>query len=622
MLEVLLPFINDNCSDIIADVSVIDTSVFPEHKNIIFGFKGKVTISGRQVEVSCGFDQRFPMSKPMFYLESWDALGFIPHIERDGFICYMHDEGLLLDVDNPQGILRFCLERAIDTLSNGYSGTNRNDFINEFESYWAQQENSRQVISLLPETDRIESIQVWIGENDKSPYLALPKSAGEMDKYIKAMKADGLIKTGKKHHGVFIPLKSSTMLYPPSYNEQWGMKQWKEIIRFNITGSNKTTLKELLKSRKLSKDSREFIVLSIPQVNGNRAYVGFVMEGFTVRKEAGRKQSTNKAQGRKRKHVKKVFRHPLLEVQCDFKIVPLTIERHNQKFMVSRTGGKVGLINKNIAVVGVGAVGSRVVMELIRAGITNLTLIDKQCLEVENVYRHELGVNRLYAYIEQSHKLIPHYKVVSLANEINEKYPLVNVTTKPDDVYNILNEDQKYFEKFDLVIVATGDVTLELSINRLLRQLTAPPVTIFTWVEPLGIGGHVISTLNNRESGCLECLFFTPGNSELLENRASFAGPNQFFGKTVSGCGSVFTPYGSMDSMQTAILTTRLAIAILTGRECDNPLLSWKGDQTDFIEAGYSLSNRYNMSNEELYKMRYGYKSVQCPTCSKDMVVT
>lgn len=100
-----------------------------------------------------------------------------------------------------------------------------------------------------------------------------------------------------------------------------------------------------------------------------------------------------------------------------------------------------------------------------------------------------------------------------------------------------------------------------------------------------------------------------------LYNRASFAAPGQFFAKDISGCGSLFTPYGSTDALQTALLTTRLAIDTLLGNESGNPLMSWKGSATQFLAAGHTLSSRYDLTEDEMFPMRYDYVNSRCLVC-------
>jgi hypothetical protein len=166
-----------------------------------------------------------------------------------------------------------------------------------------------------------------------------------------------------------------------------------------------------------------------------------------------------------------------------------------------------------------------------------------------------------------------------------------------------------------MLVLALGNPTVELAINEHLYALRDGPPAVFTWLEPLGIGGHALLTHNSAGGGCFECLYTSSGDTEVLDNRAAFAAPGQSFGRALSGCGSLYTPYGSVDAVQTAVLATRLALAALLGTETRNPLCSWKGAADAFIAAGFCLSPRYEATETELARHRYAYQSVGCRIC-------
>ena len=69
------------------------------------------------------------------YVENYNEIDFMPHIDRKGKICLFDLEGVLID-QNLQGILIESLVRAKDILENGFLGTNAEDFLDEFELYW------------------------------------------------------------------------------------------------------------------------------------------------------------------------------------------------------------------------------------------------------------------------------------------------------------------------------------------------------------------------------------------------------------------------------------------------------------------------------------------------------
>jgi hypothetical protein len=131
------------------------------------------------------------------------------------------------------------------------------------------------------------------------------------------------------------------------------------------------------------------------------------------------------------------------------------------------------------------------------------------------------------------------------------------------------------------------------------------------------IGGHALLTRPGKQ-GCFQCLFTSNCETDTpLHNRAAFAAYGQSFGKDDLGCGSLYTPYGVLDAEKTAESAVRLALDGLMQREQGNPILSWKGNDDNFIAAGFQLSSRYQLTSDQLHEQRYGYINVQCPVCGR-----
>lgn len=390
------------------------------------------------------------------------------------------------------------------------------------------------------------------------------------------------------HIGYFLLLRSGTRIKPR--NEPLKPKELKLILQANLAGSVKRRFFNAIKRKVITADSREYLIIGIPQPNGATSLVGVEFSDFHP-------------QGHQKNMV---IRHPLYKCNCSVKMIPLEVERHYREHLLNRTGGDYGLQAKKVVILGVGAVGSRIAGELLKAGVNDLTLIDKDIFLADNLYRHELGAYHLYRS-----------KAKAVTSYLKMKYPLTFISSQDADVHLLLSTYPDMFERFDLVISALGNPTIEMLLNQKIHCLNKTPAIIFAWVEPLGIGGHALCTLNNNQNGCYECLHTAPSAPTIkYENRASFAAPNQVFSKSVSGCGTQFTPYSSLDALQTAILATRLAIDVLIGKEKDNPLLSWKGDVSNFLENGFLLSKRYDFSQEQLYEFRYAYKTKRCPICN------
>lgn len=122
------------------------------------------------------------------------------------------------------------------------------------------------------------------------------------------------------------------------------------------------------------------------------------------------------------------------------------------------------------------------------------------------------------------------------------------------------------------------------------------------------------------ERGCFECLY-TPADATAagaLQNRASFAAPGRTYSRSLAGCSSLYTPYGSLDAAQTAQLAARLAIDVLAGRQPRTVLRSWKGDSEAFLAVGFELTPRYRQSEDELRRWETSYPSPRCRVCNPE----
>lgn len=238
--------------------------------------------------------------------------------------------------------------------------------------------------------------------------------------------------------------------------------------------------------------------------------------------------------------------------------------RADRPYLVARGGGHLTLIPKKALLIGCGAIGGHIAFELARSGIGELTLVDPQALTRDNLFRHVLG---------QPHLGKP--KAEAIRDELISLLPFVKVTAIPNRLEEALACGAVRLAEFDVVVMATGNPTLEMAVD---REVQAEPdlVAVYAWVEPLGLGGHAVRTVGGQP-GCVECLYARDGESG-LRSRAAFAGRDQQFDRSLTGCGSSHTPYGSVDALQSAAIASRLAIGALLAADEE-------GAQTGVVEG-------------------------------------
>ena len=543
-----------------------------------FVFEGQIEVQGQHVTVQVVLDKNFPLQPPSIFLVPWDALGFIPHvIEPYGFICYLQQEGLLLDRRNPVGIIEEALDRAILTLTRGIRGDNQIDFVDEFESYWSRLNGVKLVLSFIEPTQSVRKvIAVKSSKGADQDYILFSDSIATINTYF------GNFRPCTLRNALYVPLEVGTFILPPQSGSFWSIEEIRELVYSNISRDNTRTLQKLTKKGK----QEEVVILRLPRPSGGAALFAIFYTGV--------KNGHPLRQGGKAKH-----------------IAPLMLQRHDKEYLMPRGGANLSeLQEKRIALIGCGSVGGFIALELSRVGILKQMLIDHENLAPENTFRHVLGKDAWGTP-----------KVQALKMEIERKIPYAQIETVAKRVEDALQTDVFRPDNYDLIIVALGDDTISLHLNEVFHTNGKTPPVVFTWLEPYGIGGHALLTGNSDQKGCLECLF-TPvlgDDDNWLYNRASFAANGQSFGKDISGCGNLFTPYGSTDALQTAILACRLATDALLGEITGNPLLSWKGNDREFLRAGFKLSSRFRLTREELSKQCYDYYNPQCLVCGPAM---
>jgi len=197
-----------------------------------------------------------------------------------------------------------------------------------------------------------------------------------------------------------------------------------------------------------------------------------------------------------------------------------------------------------VLVVGAGSLGSLVAMDLARAGVGHLTLIDPQSLDPANVGRHALGIQ----HIGQD-------KAEGLANQISVTMPHMKVTPITKDLEDAL-EYGLQLDGFDLVVCTTADWPCELRLIVEKQKGMKPPL-LLSWVEPFGAAGHGALIV---EPGRDAKRLFT--NTGQYINRLS-RWPEDVTHRRLPACGATFQPAGLLHIQPVATMVSGLVVESL-----------------------------------------------------------
>lgn len=268
----------------------------------------------------------------------------------------------------------------------------------------------------------------------------------------------------------------------------------------------------------------------------------------------------------------------------------LPIQLLNQENTVKRGGGKLSLADKKVAVIGVGSVGSEIAHKLCAAGVRNLTLVDPDIYEANNLYRHILGQHWIGA---------PKSLAVSIVLERQFPWSRAEAEMKPlmDFAQN------SNLESYDLIVVAIGNPTQERVFKKFLVDNAIEVDVISTWLEGFGVGGHAVLDISDSR-GCLLCAYVCQeSRGRGLVSNLNFIEPNQVTMKSIAGCGEQFISYGAATSAQTGVMAANLAIQYLEKKQTESCKVSWKGDDDDCFSEGIKLTHRYYNFSKSLVRL-------------------
>lgn len=539
-------------------------------------WRGEFQIDGgKKITIWVFLPEFFPDELPVIMVDRLQLPRQIPHIEKSGKICLAPSTGILLDKENPEGIIRDSLKIAQNTITEGLAGQRDDDFCKEFLAYWDPTDTYIADCNVNGKTRKIKLLLMEYTDHNWNllEKWVLTDTLERGQKLIDMM--GGTL--NKRRTAFFVSLDKSI---PTPYFDILTVQETMRIVQDACHLDSWTSLQEWL----LQSTVPATVLLSIPNCEGRiLAAIQFespIVHGFRPNK---------------------VLTKIVLQSAQHNPIKRIGLERFDASFLIPRGGAMDDLQDKTIAVIGCGSVGSHIIERIASLGVGHFRLVDSELLESLNLYRHALGIS----YVGRS-------KSESMCDCICSRYPHIEAQARVRDIRIVLNDEPKFIMDADLVLLALGDETLELRIDELLGMKKP---RIHAWVEPLGIGGHVLATGLGNSHGCFRCLFQRAEDGSIT-NRAAFAMPGQLFQKSMAGCSGIFTPYAGIDADRTAIEAARLAIKILTGKETRNQLVSWYGDPEAFGQAGFHLSKRaQNLFSPGDCKSQIDITDSECPHC-------
>lgn len=522
------------------------------------------------------FSEQFPLVFPTFRIVNPQR--FFAHVDSKGIICLLDDTAILKKIDLPELIAIDCFDKAVEIL-NVLPGSDeyKNEVAREFNAYWAQL-SSECIYSNIEchSSNAYMDLQVVKANGYRLVSNDLNSSECLLQNNFHC-KMDNC----EKVPCIAIRLRSFEV---PPLKQEYKWKELRQFILKSITSAQKREFKRFL--NKKIKVINRYLILVVPSKEGD-IHMAFHLYG------------SNNNYGKVEKMV-----------SCEVK--PVSVARIDYNHMVERGGAINRLTNKNVLLLGCGSIGGYLANNLCQSGITQVDILDDDIFTFENIHRHLLGFSEA-----KRHK----NKADMMKEWLENQYPYAEIDS--------LNFKDRRAEKFimdinrlrgyDLIISALGEPTLNLEIDRILYNESIETPFVCCFNEPFGIGGHAVCTNVNRNS-CLRCLYTDLISSELVPFRASLVEAGQSFKRNISGCAGAFVPYSTLDTQQTALIATKLALDVLCEKVSENKILSWLGSSEELEKNGFNTAAFFKNSSKDgngiVEKKQFG--NPHCPTCGEE----
>ena len=469
------------------------------------------------------------------------------------YLCLSIREDISVRNKDYREIINYTLIR-IEKLMTMSHEEERREFRKEFLYFWNKcAENKNKIQLYINSSSQIKVLKPY---NKKDIDIYIDDDININDIFLKQD-----CKTKKSV--IYIPLINSNLIMPPVGDKKWSDDEVRYIINNCVSEENIETLEKLIIVNK-----EVFLVFEM--------YVpGVVPISFVLKLKF--KSSKNKT-----------ILSGLDEIMF---IEYLKSERCDTEYLFRRIGVKNRLRDKKILIVGAGSLGSYIISELPKIGVKNITIIDPDDINMENIMRHSLGAN----YSNYS-------KVFSMKFDLELEYPEVEVNINKSK-FNVDNMQEYNLSEYDLIIIATGGTDYMIKLNKAFKELKIDTPVLFTWIESRGIGVHALAVNYNR-TGCFNCLYT---NSDT--NKAHFSNKNYKDELTGTGCGGVINQYGNIVLLKGSAMILNIILDMLNSNKINDNILFSVKTLNEYIFNNGDIS----LGGDTLAKT--SYKSEGCEIC-------
>ena len=539
-------------------------------------------------------DSAFPYTAPRVAVADGPDVFAWPHLEREGLLCILPTDAAV-SWERPADVVKLVLGEACRLIENCVSGQNRDDFRQEFLSYWviAANQSAVRFISLIEPQGPGRRVVIWRGNSvrvvaDNHEILRrwLPRwgaQAGKGQDY-------------KLHNGVLIWLPEPLLPveYPATAADVRALAQERSPAAADV-----------LEDLAASSADEISVLLGAPTAHG--ACFGAVTVQPPRLVGGPRKKGNPLVAGFRPGHVPRglLVNRYLSKVT---KVTKAAVERADHLWIHGRDkdAQQERLRRVRVAVLGCGSLGGPLARLLAQAGVSSLLLVDYECMDWPNISRHELGA-----------RSVGRYKAQDLAGEIERAYPhLEDVSWRHDKFGPAATGLIGKLRACDLIVSTMGNWAAESFLNDVQRDDADFPSILYGWVEPNAAAAHAV--LVPPGEACLRCGIDDKGRPHLAvsqweRSRGILQEP---------ACGAQFTPYGPAELCWAHALLAEMTIDALTSNFDSAVHRVWIGMRSRISAAGGTWSEGWisEMGDPGMGGMTVERKwaaSAGCPVCNR-----
>jgi len=527
---------------------------FPIRTSLVAGWRLPAAMKQEPYELLIFLDESFPWSLPLVAVPEAPEAITVPHLESDGHFCLTPSSAKFT---LPVGIehLMSLVSAADKVLADGRANANDDDFLKEALSYWSIVQGSAAQLWL---TSPAPNGHVLWSAMKHGKHWVLASSSEELKAwYAKAGYPEESV-------GPCLIVRLEDPLYPDKY--PLTMADLLDLIHDAGAGE---VLDQALRRWKAQQILP--VLLVFVHAGADVCLGACFLPPSMVRANGAKKNGIPgfRAGGR----IGGKFPAQALRMVADrfphMKAIPVFRE-----YLHTRTAGVVPttVSKAHVVIAGCGALGGELAVQLAKAGVGEITLIDHDTFDWQNVGRHVLDS----AAVGQN-------KAKALVTLIHKSFPDAKLTAHPTRWESLSDNERGALQGAEIFVSLTGEAAGNQQLDLLVNKGEMPTM-VYGWTEPFAVAGHAV--LQFPDSGRLQTI--TDEYGVLREPVADLTDAPDL--PQEPACGAFYQPYSSLAALTTVALIGGLVLDALMGKVVTSTHRVWVGSVAALGNNGLSTT--------------------------------